>query len=67
MEVLQGTVKNHRRSHQISHVTATFILLVNGFWDVKDDLAFPKRRGSKDNEKEAGEGRMEEEQGGQKE
>lgn len=30
-------------------MTATFILLVNAFWEVKDDLVFPKRRGRKDN------------------
>lgn len=47
-------MKNHQHSHQISHVTAAFILLVNEFWEVKDDLVFPRRGGSKDNEQEAG-------------
>lgn len=47
-------MKNRQCSHQISHVTAAFILLVNGFWEVKDDLVFPRRGGSKDNEQEAG-------------
>lgn len=46
-------MKNRQRGHQISHVTATFILLVNRFWEVKDDLGFPRRGGSKENEKEA--------------
>lgn len=60
MEVLWRIVKNRQCSHQISHVTATFISLVNGLWEVKDDLVFPKRRGSQDNEKETEEGRMKE-------
>ena len=34
-------------------MTATFILLVNGFWELKDDLVFSKRRGREDNEKVA--------------
>lgn len=50
-------MKNRQRGHQINHVTATFILLVNRFWEVKDDLGFSRRRGSKDNEEEAEGGR----------
>lgn len=58
MELLGEIVKNRQRSHQISHVTATFILLVNGLWEVKDDLGFPGRGGGQANEEEAAGGRM---------
>lgn len=46
-------VKNRPRGRQISPMTATFILLVNGFWGLKDDLVCSKRRDRKDNEKGA--------------
>lgn len=39
-------------------MTATFILLVNGFWGLKDDLVCSKRRGRKDNEKVAEAGKL---------
>ena len=45
-------VKNHPCGHRISPMAATFILLVNGFLEVKDGLVFPKRRGVKDSEED---------------
>lgn len=41
-------------------MTATFILLVNGFWELKDDLVCSKRKGRKVNEKVPEAGRLKE-------
>lgn len=41
-------------------MTATFILLANGFWELKDDLVCSKRKRRKDNEKVAEAGRLKE-------
>lgn len=45
--MLWKAVMHHRCGRQISQMTVTFIVVVIGLWEVKDDLEFPKKRGRK--------------------